>query len=218
MKAFFTILISAGSAMGSLLLNACGSGSEVTVAENLLSGSTSKGWRALQEVGSNDAASQRATTGQEQLWFFANGTYHMRGESGEVEGTYIFDEQKHRISMKPEGATSTTEFTVANLTENRLTLKAASGQALALEVDDKPYVKTTIEIPQTHSDQASAQSDEPLSDAEQFRRNEDQFYRERLQQQASSQAVDKIIRDLKLCSFCSGKGCVQCAGSGKRQN
>ena len=53
------------------------------------------------------------------------------------------------------------------------------------------------------------------NDAAEFNRNANQEFQRMRAEQVQNQAVDKVIRDLGLCSYCSGKGCLQCNNTGR---
>ena len=49
------------------------------------------------------------------------------------------------------------------------------------------------------------------------RHENDKFFDRMKAQQDQNRAVDEVIRKAGLCSYCSGKGCLQCGGTGKLQ-
>lgn len=112
----------------------CG-GKEGTVeGVNMLYGKDSKVWKTAKEKdASGNKVAETSAQEQERLQIFANGQYTMTSPQQSVSGKYSFDQAAKTITMTPNGSTTANTFTVETLTDDKLTLKAATGASLMLE-------------------------------------------------------------------------------------
>ncbi len=118
----------------SIFAVACSSKEGTVEGVNMLYGKDSKVWKTAKEKdASGNKVSQTDTQEDERLQIFANGQYTMTSPQQTVSGKYSFDQAGKTITMTPNGATAGNTFTVETLTEDRLTLKSATGASLMLE-------------------------------------------------------------------------------------
>ena len=118
----------------SLFATACGSDKGKVEGVNMLYGTDSKVWKTHKETDTaGDKVKQTDAQEDQELRIFANGTYVMTGATGAVNGKYTFDQAGKSITMTPDGSTTSNSFAVETLTDDKLTLKAASGATLMLE-------------------------------------------------------------------------------------
>ncbi|WP_375416968.1 hypothetical protein [uncultured Hymenobacter sp.] len=118
----------------SIFAVSCGSKEGTVEGVNMLYGKESKVWKTAKEKSaSGDKVSQTDTQEEERLQIFANGQYTMTSPQQAVSGKYSFDQAAKTITMTPNGAAAGNQFTVETLTDDRLTLKSATGASLMLE-------------------------------------------------------------------------------------
>lgn len=79
--------------------------------------------------------------------------------------------------------------------------------------------ETTARLEAERVAASAAYAERTAIDAEQAsaRKQRDEYFGRMRDQQYQDRAVDEIIRKAGLCSFCSGRGCLQCADTGRRQ-
>ncbi|WP_046246918.1 hypothetical protein [Hymenobacter terrenus] len=121
----------------SLFATACSNDKGKVEGVNMLYGTDSKVWKtAKQTDASGDKVKQDDAQKQQELHVFANGNYTMTdGAAGAISGKYEFDQAGRTISFAPEGSTTKNVFAVETLTDDKLTIKSANGEALMLEAE-----------------------------------------------------------------------------------
>lgn len=120
--------------MALLITASCGSKEGKVEGVNMLYGTESKTWKTDKELSSTgDKVKQTDAQEDERIKFFANGQYNMTSAAATVNGKYTFDQAAKKITMTPDGATTSNTFDVVTLTDDKLTLKAATGAELKLE-------------------------------------------------------------------------------------
>ena len=118
----------------SVFVVSCGSKEGTVEGVNMLYGKDSKVWKTAKEKdASGNKVAQTDVQKDERLQIFANGQYTMTSPQQSVSGKYTFDQAGKTITMTPNGAATANTFTVETLTDNKLTLKSATGASLMLE-------------------------------------------------------------------------------------
>lgn len=100
----------------------------------LIAGTTSKTWKAERET--NQAGDKDKLTKdekKERIQFFANGTFTMSSPSENANGTWSYDPAGKNLSMQFSGTNVSENFTVLELEEDEIKLKAADGSEMELE-------------------------------------------------------------------------------------
>ncbi|RYU78860.1 hypothetical protein [Hymenobacter persicinus] len=103
---------------------------------NMLYGTDSKVWKTDKETtASGDKVAQTSADKDTELRFFANGTFNMTSPNQTMQGKYSFDQPGKKITLTPDGGTTSMAFDVTNLTEKKMTLKGTDGSSMMLEAD-----------------------------------------------------------------------------------
>ncbi|GAA3923737.1 hypothetical protein [Hymenobacter algoricola] len=103
---------------------------------NMLYGTESKVWKTDKETtATGDKVAQTDADEDTELRFFANGTFNMTSSAQTMQGKYVFDQPGKKITLTPDGGTTSMAFDVTNLTEKKITLKGADGSSMMLEAE-----------------------------------------------------------------------------------
>lgn len=118
----------------SIFAVACSSKEGTVEGVNMLYGKDSKVWKTAKvKDASGSKVGQTDAQDEERLQIFANGQYTMTSPQASVSGKYAFDQAAKTITMTPNGNPTANTFTVETLTDDKLTLKSATGASLMLE-------------------------------------------------------------------------------------
>ncbi|GAA4014233.1 hypothetical protein GCM10022408_29240 [Hymenobacter fastidiosus] len=118
-----------------LLMSGCSQPDKVGET-NMLYGTDSKVWKTDKETtATGDKVAQTDADEDTELKFFANGTFNMTSPAQTMQGKYTFDQPGQKITLTPDGATTSMAFDVTNLTEKKITLKGTDGTTLMLEAE-----------------------------------------------------------------------------------
>jgi len=117
-----------------LFTSACGSKEGKVEGVNMLYGTESKVWKTDKQLdAAGDKVKQTDAQEDERYTFFANGQYTMTSLSQNVSGTYAFDAATKKLTFTPAGGTQSMAADVVTMTEDKLTLRGASGAEIRLE-------------------------------------------------------------------------------------
>jgi len=116
-----------------VVLAGCGGGNEVG-AENMISGTNSKTWKAEKELSASGEKQEMTDAEEEEtMQFYADGRFAMGGGGTLQTGTWAFDKAAQRLTLQFEDAEMTENFEVTRLTEDEMRLKTPDGAEMRLE-------------------------------------------------------------------------------------
>jgi hypothetical protein len=114
----------------------CGGDKGKVEGVNMLYGTTGKVWKTAKETdAAGDKVKQTDAQQEESLHVFSNNTYTMTGAAGATQGKFTFDQSAKKLTMTPDGGTTSNTFNVETLTDDKLTLVSSSGAKLMLEAE-----------------------------------------------------------------------------------
>ncbi len=120
-----------------LLLFGAGCQKKDTVGNaGMLTGADSKVWKTEKETtasGEKDKVTKEEK--QQEIQFFANGSFSMRSPTQNASGKWTYDAMAKNLSLQFVGSDLTENFQVLNLTDDELKLQAADGSQMVLETD-----------------------------------------------------------------------------------
>lgn len=123
----FVLLIGFGSF-------SCGDKKQEGGNTEMISGATSKIWKANKETNSaGDKEKLSDAEEQEQIQFFANGNFTQTSNTQSANGTWTYDAQTQTLSLTYANNSVSENFSVTELTANEMTLKAPDGSTLEME-------------------------------------------------------------------------------------
>ncbi|KAA5547988.1 hypothetical protein F0145_08615 [Adhaeribacter rhizoryzae] len=99
-----------------------------TPTASMISGDTSKTWKATRET--NAAGDKDKITGAEKsevIQFYANGSFSMRSSSQNASGKWTYDAMARSLVLQFVGSDMTENFQVVSLTEDEMKLQSPSG-------------------------------------------------------------------------------------------
>ncbi|TGE13090.1 hypothetical protein [Hymenobacter elongatus] len=101
---------------------------------NMLYGTDSKVWKTDKETtAGGDKVAQTDADKDTELRFYANGNFNMSSPAQTMQGKYTFDQPGKKITLTPDGGTTSMAFDIVNLTDDKITLKGADGSEMMLE-------------------------------------------------------------------------------------
>ncbi len=116
-----------------LVLVSCG-GNEKVGTENMISGSSSKTWKADKEL--TATGDKDKLTGEEKaetMQFYSDGRFALGGGGSLQTGTWSFDQAAKRLSLQFQGTDVSENFDVEQLTEKEMRLVARDGSKMELK-------------------------------------------------------------------------------------
>lgn len=120
-----------------LLLFGAGCQKKDTVGNaGMLTGADSKVWKTEKETtasGEKDKVTKEEK--QQEIQFFANGSFSMRSPTQNASGKWTYDAMAKNLSLQFVGSDLTENFQVLNLTDDELKLQAADGSQMILETN-----------------------------------------------------------------------------------
>ncbi|QMU28480.1 lipocalin family protein [Adhaeribacter radiodurans] len=120
-----------------LLLFGAGCQKKDTVGNaGMLTGADSKVWKTEKETtasGEKDKVTKEEK--QQEIQFFANGSFSMRSPTQNASGKWTYDAMAKNLSLQFVGSDLTENFQVLNLTDDELKLQAADGSQMILETE-----------------------------------------------------------------------------------
>lgn len=99
-----------------------------TPTASMISGDTSKTWKATRET--NAAGEKDKITGEEKnevIQFFANGSFSMRSSAQNTSGKWTYDPMARSLVLQFVGSEMTENFQVVSLTDDEMKLQSPSG-------------------------------------------------------------------------------------------
>jgi hypothetical protein len=103
---------------------------------NMLYGTNGKVWKTAKETdAAGDKVKQTDAQQEETMHFYPNNTYSTTGASGAAGGKFTFDQGAKKLTLTPDGGTSSNTFNIETLTDSKLTLVGTSGAKLTLEAE-----------------------------------------------------------------------------------
>ncbi|WP_299822558.1 lipocalin family protein [uncultured Pontibacter sp.] len=118
-----------------VVLWSCGGNEEVGT-ESMLSGASSKTWKANKELnaaGDKDKLTKEEK--QETMQFYADGRFALGGGGSLQTGTWTYDQTAKRLSLQFEGQDMTENFEVTKLTDSKMELRATDGSVMQMEAE-----------------------------------------------------------------------------------
>lgn len=116
-----------------VVLASCG-GEEKVGSESMISGTSSKTWKADKELtASGDKDKLTDAEQEETMQFYADGRFAMGGGGALETGTWSFDQSAKRLTLQFEDQNMTENFEVTKLTDKEMTLKDAQGGTMELK-------------------------------------------------------------------------------------
>lgn len=118
-----------------VLLWSCG-GKDEAGTESMISGASSKTWKANKELdASGDKDKLSTEEKQETMQFYADGRFALGGGGALQTGTWTYDQAAKRLSLQFEGQDMTENFEVTKLTDDKMELKASDGSVMQMEAE-----------------------------------------------------------------------------------
>ncbi len=118
-----------------VLLASCG-GKESAGNQTMISGGSSKTWKASKET--NAAGDKEKLSGeekQETMQFYSDGRFALGGGSALQTGTWSYDQAAKKLSLTFEGQGTSETFDVTKLSEKEMTLKASDGSEMQMKAE-----------------------------------------------------------------------------------
>ena len=101
---------------------------------NMLYGTESKVWKTDKETtATGDKVAQTDADEDTELRFYANGNFNMTSPQQSMQGKYTFDQPGKKVTLTPDGGTTSMSFDVVNLTDDKITLRGVNGEEMKLE-------------------------------------------------------------------------------------
>lgn len=119
-----------------LVMASCGGDKEKVGSESMISGASSKTWKANKEL--NAAGDKDKLTKDEKgetMQFYADGRFALGGGGTLQTGTWAFDQAAKRITLNFENQNVAENFQVNKLTDNEMHLVAADGSEMHLKAE-----------------------------------------------------------------------------------
>ncbi|WP_210463716.1 lipocalin-like domain-containing protein [Rufibacter roseolus] len=102
----------------------------------MISGTTSKIWKASKETtASGEKDKLTSTEKQEQIQFFANGNFTQTSESQSANGTWTYSAPNKTLSLTYANNNVSENFTVAELDDDDMKLQAPDGSTMTLKAE-----------------------------------------------------------------------------------
>ncbi|WP_461489406.1 lipocalin family protein [Pontibacter sp. HJ8] len=118
-----------------VVMSGCG-GKETAGTESMLSGGSSKTWKAEKETtASGDKDKLTDAEEEETMQFYSDGRFAMGGGGSLQTGTYSYDQAGKRLSLTFEGQSTSENFQVEKLTEKEMTLVAGDGSKMEMKAE-----------------------------------------------------------------------------------
>jgi len=104
--------------------------------ESMLSGTSSKTWKAKKELNAEGDKEKLTDAEKDQnLQFYADGRFAMGGASTLQTGTWTYDQAAKKLTLQFEDQNVSENFDVLKLSDDELRLKAADGSEMVMEVE-----------------------------------------------------------------------------------
>lgn len=114
----------------------CGGNSDNVGNANMISGGSSKTWKAHKETtASGDKDKLTREEKDETMQFYSDGRFAMGGGGALQTGTWNYDQAGKRLSLTFEGADVSQNFTVEKLTDKEMNLVAGDGSKMQMKAD-----------------------------------------------------------------------------------
>lgn len=103
-----------------------------------IAGENSKKWEAVKELNSEGKKDKLSKDEQKEIiQFYSNGTFTINGVSEGSQGNWNYDEASKNLSMIFGSTNFSENFTVLELKEDKMKLKAGDGSMLVMEEMDE---------------------------------------------------------------------------------
>ncbi|NEM96678.1 lipocalin family protein [Pontibacter burrus] len=127
MKTALTMLLA-------IVLVSCGGDKAGT--ESMLSGTSSKTWKAKKETNAAGDKDKLTDAEKEQnIQFYADGRFAMGGASTLQTGTWNYDQAAKKLTLQFENQDMTENFDVLKLSDKELRLRAGDGSEMIMEAE-----------------------------------------------------------------------------------
>ncbi|MBC5774190.1 lipocalin family protein [Pontibacter sp. KCTC 32443] len=127
MKTALTLLLA-------VVLVSCGGDKAGT--ESMLSGTSSKTWKAKKETNAEGDKEKLTDAEKEQnLQFYADGRFAMGGASTLQTGTWNYDQAAKKLTLQFEDQNVSENFDVLKLSDDELRLRAGDGSEMVMEAE-----------------------------------------------------------------------------------
>ena len=101
-----------------------------------ISGNESKTWKTTKETtASGDKDKLTGEEKNQEIQFFANGSFSMRSSTQNASGKWTYDTMARNLMLQFVGSENTENFQVLKLTDDEMTLQAADGTKMVLEAE-----------------------------------------------------------------------------------
>jgi hypothetical protein len=101
-----------------------------------ISGNESKTWKTTKETtASGDKDKLTSAEKNQEIQFFANGSFSMRSATQNASGKWTYDTMARNLMLQFVGSENTENFQVLKLTSDDMTLQAADGSQMILEAE-----------------------------------------------------------------------------------
>ena len=132
-KAYFTFVM---AFVLMAFLTSCGGDKDNAGNANMISGGSSKTWKAAKETtASGEKDKLTAEEKDETMQFYSDGRFAMGGGGSLQTGTWTYDQAGRRLSLTFEGASESQNFTVEKLTEKEMDLVAGDGSKMKMKAE-----------------------------------------------------------------------------------
>ncbi|WP_162427798.1 lipocalin family protein [Pontibacter pudoricolor] len=104
--------------------------------ESMLSGTSSKTWKAKKELNTEGDKEKLTDAEKEQnIQFYADGRFAMGGASTLQTGTWTYDQGAKKLTLQFEDQNVSENFDVLKLSDDELRLKAGDGSEMIMEAE-----------------------------------------------------------------------------------
>ena len=104
--------------------------------ESMLSGTSSKTWKAKKEMDAAGDKEKLTDAEKEQnLQFYADGRFAMGGASTLQTGTWTYDQGAKKLTLQFEDQNVSENFDVLKLSDDELRLRAGDGSEMVMEAE-----------------------------------------------------------------------------------
>lgn len=103
----------------------------------MIAGTANKTWHPAKETNSEgDKEKLTEAEKNEAYVFYTNGTMSMNLTDRAIKGNWIYDPAAKTLTLTPEDGSGSKQFTVEDLSDDKMKLKAPDGSEMKLEAHD----------------------------------------------------------------------------------
>jgi hypothetical protein len=102
-----------------------------------IAGTTNKTWHPVKETNAEGDKEKLTDQEEKESWvFYNNGTMSMNLATQAMKGSWSYEAAGKSLTITPDDGSGSKQFTVEDLTDDKMKLKAADGSEMKLEAED----------------------------------------------------------------------------------